>query len=237
MPVKDARNNASTRRQPLQQTPCRNKVELLGRPRRRLRSNTNRRRIANERPHCAHNFLVTDVSGDEPKYTLDSHGFQYCRHDSQDKAFIDERTTRSTYYQEGEQLLKHVTGANRVHIFNHKVRRGPTHWHDLGFDNLKNRGPITKIHVDQSYVRAERRLRCELPDEADELVKKRHQIIDVWRPIETIMKDPIGVADVGSVPDSDLVGAEMTEEDFRGEQWVVRYNPEHQWYYKYRMTP
>jgi hypothetical protein len=180
---------------------------------------------------------VTDVSGDEPKYTLDSHGFQYCRHDSQDRAFIDERTTRATYYQEGEQLLKHVTGANRVHIFNHKVRRGPTHWHHLGFDNLTNRGPVTKIHVDQSYVRAERRLRCELPDEADELVKKRHRIIDVWRPIETIMKDPIGVADVGSVPDSDLVGAEMTEEDFRGEQWVVRYNPEHQWYYKYRMTP
>jgi hypothetical protein len=42
------------------------------------------------------------------------------------------------------------------------------------------------------------------------------------------MKDPISVADAGSVPDSGLVGAEMTEEDFRGEQWVVRYNPEHQ---------
>lgn len=28
----------------------------------------------------------------------------------------------------------------------------------------------------------------------------------------------------------------MTENDFPGKQWVVRYNADHRWYYKYRMT-
>ena len=196
-----------------------------------------RGRITNERPHRAHNFVVTDVSGDEDKYTLDSHGFQYCRHESREKDFTDEEAIQLAYYKECEQLLKDVTGASRIRIFNHKVRRGPTQWHHLGLKNLANRGPVTRTHVDQSYAGAELRLRWEFPNEADELVKRRYQIINIWRPIETILKDPIAVAGAGSVPDADLVGAEMTEDDFKGESWVVRHNPDHQWYYKHRMTP
>jgi hypothetical protein len=194
-------------------------------------------RITNERPHRAHKFEVTDISGEEDKYSLDSHGFQYCQHESIEKDFTDEKAIRAAYYGECRQLLKDVTGASRVHIFNHKVRRGPTQWHHLGLHNLANRGPVTKTHVDQSYDGAELRLRWEFPDEADELVKKRYQIINIWRPIETIVKDPIAVADADSVPDADLVGADMTEENFKGESWVVRHNPDHRWYYKHRMTP
>ncbi|KAH7110598.1 hypothetical protein B0J11DRAFT_599322 [Dendryphion nanum] len=194
-------------------------------------------RITNERPHRAHDFVVKDISGDEDKYSLDRHGFQYCWHDSGETDFVDELAIQSAYYKECEQLLKSVTGAARVHIFNHKVRRGPTQWHHLGFNNLRNRGPVTKTHVDQSYVGAERRLRWEFPEEADELVKRRYQIINIWRPVKTILKDPIAVADAESVPDADLVGAGMTEEDFEGESWVVRHNPNHQWHYKHRMTP
>jgi hypothetical protein len=194
-------------------------------------------RVTNERPHLAHQFMVRDVTGEEDKYTLDSHGFQYCRRESREKEFTDDKQIRETYYKECEQLIKDVTGANRVHIFNHKVRRGPTQWHHLGLKNLKNRGPVTKTHVDQSYAGAELRLRWEFPEEADELVKRRYQIINVWRPIATILKDPIAVAGADSVPDADLVGAVMVEDDFHGESWVVRHNPNHQWYYKHQMTP
>ena len=194
-------------------------------------------RITNERPHKAHNFTVTDVSGDEANYSLDQNGFQYVRQESQEKEFVDENAIQATYYEECKQLLKEVTGASRVHIFNHKVRRGPTQWHHLGLKNLANRGPVTKTHVDQSYDGAELRLRWEFPEEGDELMKKRYQIINVWRPIETIMKDPIAVADAKSVPDCDLVEAVMVENDFHGKQWVVRHNPKHQWYYKHMMNP
>jgi hypothetical protein len=193
-------------------------------------------RITNERPHLAHDFVVTDVSGDEDIYSLDTNGFQYCRHASCEKEFTDEHTIETAYYDECKELLKEVTGGSCIHIFNHKVRRGPTQWHHLGFDNLKNRGPVTKTHVDQSYAGAELRLRWELPNEADELVKRRYQIINVWRPIEAILKDPIAVADAKTVPDADLVEADMTENDFPGKQWVVRHNPRHRWYYKHRMT-
>jgi hypothetical protein len=184
---------------------------------------------------------VTDITGDEAQYSLDAHGFQYCQHESQEKDFTDEQAIRSVYYEECRNLVKDVTGARQVHIFNHKVRRGPTQWHHLGLDgnNLANRGPVTRTHVDQSYAGAELRLRWEFRDEpgaAEELLKRRYQIINVWRPIATILKDPIAVAEAGSVPDADLVGAEMVEDDFRGESWVVRHNTAHRWCFKYRMT-
>jgi hypothetical protein len=194
-------------------------------------------RITNERPHRAHRFTVTDISGDEDEYSLNRHGFQYCRHESHEKDFTDEHKIRTVYYRECEQLLKDVTGASSIHVFNHKVRRGPTQWHHLRQDNLKNRGPVTRTHVDQSYHGAELRLRWEFPHEADELVKRRYQIINVWRPIQTIWKDPIAVADASSVPDADLVGAEMTEDGYVGQSWVVRHNPNHRWYFKHGMTP
>mgnify|MGYP005987685231 CR=1 FL=1 len=194
-------------------------------------------RISNKRPHKAHDFVISDVSGNEDRYKLDSHGFQYLKHDSQEELFTDDERIRSVYYPECEQIIKAATGAETVHIFNHKVRRGPTQWHHLGLQNLANRGPVTRTHVDQSYEGAERRLRWELPDAADDIIGKRYQIINVWRPIQPILKDPITVADSNSVPDSDLVGAEMTEDGFVGESWVVRHNPNHQWYYKYGMTP
>ncbi|KAK3390139.1 methyltransferase-like protein [Podospora didyma] len=194
-------------------------------------------RISNERPHRSHPFVVTDISGVEDQYSLDSHGFQYIQHESQEKGFTDEQAIRQTYYEECKKLLKATTGAASVHIFNHKVRRGPTQWHHLGLKNLANRGPVTRTHVDQSYAGAELRLRYEYPNDADELVKKRYQIINIWRPIEPILKDPIAVAGAPSVPDADLVAAIMVEDDFHGESWVVRYNPHHQWYYKHGMTP
>lgn len=198
-------------------------------------------RISNKRPHKSHTFVISDVTGEEEDYTLDSHGFQYClQQPSSESSFLEDEQIREVYYPECRELVRSVTGASKVHIFNHKVRRGPTQWHHLGLQNLANRGPVTRTHVDQSYEGAERRLRWELsPDEADEVVRtgRRYQIINVWRPIERILKDPIAVADSRSVPDADLVGAEMTEDGFVGESWVVRHNPDHRWYFRFGMTP
>lgn len=199
-------------------------------------------RITNERPHLPHRFAISDVTGHEDDFTLDGQGFQYLGHPSvlEEADFANEQRIREHYYPECAELLKQTTGASRVQVFNHKVRRGPTQWHHLGLKNLANRGPVTKTHVDQSYDGAELRMRWELSEEeAEDIVKndKRYQIINVWRPIRTILKDPVAVADANTVPDADLVSAIMVEDDYHGEQWVVRHNPAHKWYFKHGLAP
>lgn len=76
-----------------------------------------------------------------------------------------------------------------------------------------------------------------LPDEASTLLKGRFQIINVWRPIKTIYKDPLAVADAHSVPDSDLVPVKLIYPNREGETYTVRPNTAHKWYYRYGQTP
>jgi hypothetical protein len=49
---------------------------------------------------------INDITGEEDRYTLDSHGFQIYKHESKEKDFQDEEKIKNDYYSEIEQLLK-----------------------------------------------------------------------------------------------------------------------------------
>ncbi|KAM0273974.1 hypothetical protein ACHAQH_008066 [Verticillium albo-atrum] len=195
--------------------------------------------ITNERPTIPLEVTITDVTGDEDKYTLDSHGFQYLKHESREKEFTDLAALKGTYYAEMEQLYKDVTGANRVHIFGHQVRRGPSNWHSLGEGNAAKKGPLHRVHVDQSTDGAGLILRKHIPAaEVDDLLQRRYQIVNIWRPITTVYKDPLAVAEAYSVDDKDLVAAQVLYQDgSRNETWAVLPSDQHRWYFKYGLRP
>jgi ferredoxin len=58
------------------------------------------------RPLDAHNVTIKDVRGEEDKYTLDKNGFEFRRHTSVEKDFVDDEQIKAQYYPETEQLLK-----------------------------------------------------------------------------------------------------------------------------------
>lgn len=96
---------------------------------------------------------------------------------------------------------------------------------------------MQRVHIDQSYKAALSRVPHHLPDDADKLLKGRVQIINVWRPIKTVQRDPLAIADARSVAESDLVVTELIYPDRRGETYAVRHSNAHKWYYKDRLTP
>lgn len=57
-------------------------------------------------PLVAQQVVVQDITGEEDKYTIDSHGFQYVKHESKEKNFRDDAQIKAVYYPEIEQLLK-----------------------------------------------------------------------------------------------------------------------------------
>lgn len=61
--------------------------------------------------------------------------------------------------------------------------------------------------------------------------------LQLWRPLKTIRKDPLAVADATSIPDSDLIPASILLKDSRKESLTVLPNPSHRWFFKYRQTP
>ncbi|EFW99721.1 hypothetical protein CMQ_39 [Grosmannia clavigera kw1407] len=210
--------------------------------------------VKNERAMIEARTVVEDMTGREAAFTLDSCGFQLVHHAStatgcRDDCFRNESLIEAEYIGDCERLLQAVTGAVRVFVFEHKVRRGPADWHKLGPGNAAKRGPLHRAHVDQSYGGAEQLLRYYFPDEADGLLQRRYQIVNAWRPIKTIHKDPLGVADARSVPDDDLVEARVIYPDHEMCTWTIRPGPDiargadpvpttaHRWFYKHAQTP
>ncbi|KAJ6164080.1 hypothetical protein N7470_002752 [Penicillium chermesinum] len=181
------------------------------------------------REHDTLPALIHDVSGHELDYSLDKQGFQFYYHESAEKDFLNDEKIQRQYYPETEQLLKDATGASRVFIFDHTIRRGS------GTNIL--RGPVQRVHIDQSYQASKNRVSYHLPDEAPELLKGRYQIINVWRPIRTILKDPLAVADARTVPEEVLVPIKLIYPDREGETFGVKAHPDIKWYYRYGQTP
>jgi hypothetical protein len=74
--------------------------------------------------------------------------------------------------------------------------------------------------------------------EAEELLKGRVQVINLWRPIRGPLRDaPLAVCDASSVAPGDLVPSDLVYRDRVGETYAVNYNPEHRWFYVPEMQP
>lgn len=72
-------------------------------------------------------------------------------------------------------IMSLSTGAVRIHIFDHTIRRQPK---DERSPAAAFRGPVRRVHIDQSYTASEQRVTHHLPEDADELLQKRFQIIN-----------------------------------------------------------
>ncbi|KAK3951405.1 hypothetical protein QBC32DRAFT_215032 [Pseudoneurospora amorphoporcata] len=143
--------------------------------------------VTNKRPMLPVTTTVTDVTSDQGSFTLDRNGFQYLKHVSElatsngAEAFADqEKMQRELFFRVRgvvEGCASAFTGASRVFAFDHRVRRGPSDWHD----NVRHRGPLHRAHVDQSYAGAEMVLREKVTD-ADEvwgLMQRKWGIVNV----------------------------------------------------------
>ncbi|KAL0566805.1 hypothetical protein V5O48_015201 [Marasmius crinis-equi] len=177
-----------------------------------------------------------NVRGNEHIYTLDESGFYFGNHPSDYKSFRNDEEIEKEYYPESIDLIKRLTGAIKVVLFDHTVRRREG---APGFDPVK-RGPVPHVHVDQSSSAAHSRVHRHLPeDEAEERLKRRFQIINLWRPISHPAFDwPLGLCDFRSVDrEKDFVPLDLIWPDRTGQTLGVRYNPEHKWKYLKGMTP
>jgi hypothetical protein len=168
------------------------------------------------------------------KLSLDTNGFVLTRHETAVKDFYDPDEVKSVYYPEVERLLKRVTGAERVVIFDHIVRN-PL----LAERGEKGaRSPAKFVHNDYTFKSAPRRVRDLLPEEADGLLKNRFAEINVWRAIRgPIESSPLALCDARSLRTEDIVPIDLVYRDRVGEIYGFLRNPKHRWYYFPRLEP
>lgn len=68
-----------------------------------------------------HDVEIENLRGKEDSVSLDTAGFQFYAHGSVHTRFIDDDEIKREYYPESEELLKKLTGANRVVLFDHST--------------------------------------------------------------------------------------------------------------------
>jgi hypothetical protein len=170
--------------------------------------------------------------------SLDREGFELLRHDTDAADLYDDDAIEHVYYPEIEALLRQVTGASRVVIFD-ATRRSDAGAGAKNRDGL--RGPASRVHVDYTEKSGPQRVKDLLGEaEAARLAASGARIvqINVWRPIRgPVQRSPLALADAASVAPEDLIATDQVFPDRVGEIYHLAYDPEQRWYYAPAMTP
>ncbi|KAH9036102.1 hypothetical protein EDB84DRAFT_1484021 [Lactarius hengduanensis] len=176
----------------------------------RQRRSTTGKRISNWE-YATHAVKVENLRGRD-EATLDNNGFQ------------SSITPPSTH-----QLIKQLTGASRVVLFDHSELSQSAARPGV-IDTPQARQPVPAVHVDQTTASAVARVQRHLPPE---------DIINLWRPIHHVAHDwPLALCDFNSIDRSrDLVPQTFKYPDRDGETYGVQWNENHRWKYVRGMTP
>jgi len=178
-------------------------------------------------PHQVRIHTLRPIAGE---LGLDVQGFALKEQRSAVQDFWDDEEVRRVYYPEAERFLMDVTGASRIFIFDHLQRRRVPGQQDRSRSGPRQ--PATRVHVDHTDRSGPQRVRDLMGDDAEELLRGRVQVINMWRPIRGPLQDaPLAVCDSRTVAAADLVPSDLVYRERVGETYSVRYNPAHRWFY------
>jgi hypothetical protein len=176
-------------------------------------------KIHNGRPHTK-------------EFDLETSGFRFVPHDTKVSDFYDEDEIKRVYYPEMVELIKAESGAKRVVVFDHTLRTAD----DEVRESKQIREVVRRVHNDYTEWSAPQRVRDILPDEAEDLLKRRFAIIQAWRPIRYPVETyPLAMADAKTLSPDDMIVSERRAAGRIGQTYAIKYNPNHKWFWFPRM--
>lgn len=178
-----------------------------------------------------HRLPVYNARPLQGQLSLDQEGFQLVQQPSAMADFYDEEEVQRRYYPEAEQLVRALTGAQTVIVFDHNWRH--SFWAKSGRMDLQP--PVERIHNDFTAISGYGRARLELGRlgiSATTLLRQRFAIVNLWRPIsEPVVRSPLALCHAQTLAPTDLVTRHLIYRDRIGKTYAITYNPAHQWFY------
>ena len=161
---------------------------------------------------------------------LDKEGFELHSFEAAFSAFDDDAQIKSTFYAQVVDFVKKHTGAKRVEVFDHTIRkRLPA---DLKAQTTVQRPAVMLVHSDYTVVSGPQRVRDIVPDDADDLLKGRVAFYNVWKPLDAQVQElPLAMCDAQTHDEGDMLRMELKYRERTGEIYVMRHSPKHRWMY------
>jgi len=197
-----------------------------------------------ERPASVRHIMqIHDMRPVADRLRLDEQGFELHSQRTAFTDFYDEAAVRERYYPEVERVMRSLTGAIAVIVFDHNVRsavRAARGEHGV-------RVPVDSAHNDYTAQSGPKR-KGEILAEAGrtDLADRHVAFVNLWRPIVGPVHDnPLAVCEAHSVAPEDLVPTDIHHfgegnldvPRHSGQIQSLRHNPAHRWFYASAMRP
>jgi hypothetical protein len=185
-------------------------------------------------PFDDYDVRIGDVRPIAGELSMAKNGFVLLTRPTAVKDFYDPAEIKQVYYPEIAALVKALTGAEKVLTFGEMVRSDNPAVAD---GNLPSFG----AHVDYG-ARSVRDFTVQQlgPEDAERWLKRRHMLINLWRPIRTVQRTPLALVDASTVAPGDL-----NESEIRGGLgdpnrpplfgFNLAFNPAQRWWYAPQM--
>ncbi|KPM42905.1 hypothetical protein AK830_g3630 [Neonectria ditissima] len=192
--------------------------------------------------------VVNDIRKSQHDFNLDDHGFMVMQQ-TFSLPSINQKTVEELYLPSLEVMLRHVVGEEAEIVwFDWRTRssnKSKTRFPEGTKIHLDDRSiplePVKAVHVgtnsfasasqDQSPTAAINRVYRHSGPGADELLKGRVRIINIWRPYgDPVESDPIAVMDGSYVPTEKLVEVDVVRHSYIGESYYPLQDDDYRWY-------
>ncbi|OOF95621.1 hypothetical protein ASPCADRAFT_130009 [Aspergillus carbonarius ITEM 5010] len=181
--------------------------------------------------------VIKDIRGREHEFTLDVQGFQFVNHQVDGVTDWHDQTQVTQMVQPAtEDLIKRLTGASEVVVYLTRTRfEGNEDGNKMSTPNSPSHG----VHSDIMHASCRHVLKGILiEEEIERLMSHPFIVVNVWRPIKPIRRDPLAVCDWRSVDAaSDIVADRRVISGQIFEFGVPIFNEKHEWYYLSEQQP
>ena len=186
-----------------------------------------------------HEMSVRDGRYRADSFSVDKEGFALDNFTTSFEQWDDNAAVVDSFYPEVVEYLKKKEGATRVLVFDHTIRSKTNASKKLTDQtDTSKRAPVMLVHCDYTSESGPLRVQQLLGEEAKDLLSRRVAFFNVWKPIRRVVEEhPLAMCDVTSSPPSDFFKLYLRYRDRNGENYVMRHNPAHKWWYFPKMTP
>lgn len=154
--------------------------------------------------------------------------------------FHDERAIKEQFHPQVVEFVRQHTGARRVVVFDHTIRRRQPPEQmvftrpstEFRQQTTVQRPAVLLVHSDYTVASGPQRVRDIVPEDAEDLLRRRVAFFNVWKPLYRKVEElPLAMIDAQTHDEADFLKMELRYRDRTGEIYVLRHSPRHRWMY------